>query len=35
MLAELDRLVGRIAGRVHPAALRPTVEEEQPSFERK
>jgi hypothetical protein len=35
MLAELDRFVGRIAGRLHPAAPWPTGEEEQPSCERK
>jgi hypothetical protein len=35
MLAELARLVGRIAGRLHPSAPWATVEEELPSFERK
>jgi dihydrodipicolinate synthase/N-acetylneuraminate lyase len=35
MLTELDRFVGRIAGRLHPSAPWPTVEEELPSFERK
>jgi hypothetical protein len=35
MLAELDRFVGRIAGRLHPSTPWPTVEEELHSFERK
>jgi hypothetical protein len=35
MLTELDRFVGRIAGRLHPSAPWPTIEEDLPSFERK